>query len=567
MTWVVRKSLRLTSCAVFLVGVTLAVSLTEAGQWRPARKRADARQPAPTQVQDQPSRVLAQTSARTEVFLYKTVLQQRTAKKASSEDRGATRDAVDDRTAATQRSSDQAQSPARSGSNQEPAAKIETEPRADSDAATEDSSQPQTRTQLEPQRSSQGSSRTQARTDSDQAPGEQQAADESSSEQKPREGTAKERKKEERDDQRAEPDRPADPLLQQVEKAIRINGSRRLDADVHSPWQIMHGVLAYGRNFQLRRGEKLISALDWIASNPRYDQLPLIEVTQRGARFHPYTRPYAFEGHRNQFLALLGSCRLPPDFQFSADGRQVTLQDMINEAKWTTTDQDELTFTLWALTPYLDPDETWTNLYGELWSFERIAREQMTESLSWTPCGGTHLLTALALARNKYLQKHGRLAGVWVEVDQFIRRYLELARYWQNSDGSFSSQHFEGPGYEADPVKRLESSGHILEFVATAVTDEELQSEWVRRGVAAVARDLIAVSHQPVPCGPLYHSVHGLVVYRERLRKLRRSGEPSRRPIEPEAKTDNETGDRVKQSDRVAATARGTKSASGTLTR
>ena len=49
-----------------------------------------------------------------------------------------------------------------------------------------------------------------------------------------------------------------------------------------------------------------------------------------------------------------------------------------------------------------------------------------------------------------------------------------------------------------------------------AVSDEQLRSDWMRRGVAAVADDLTRNADSTVQCGPLYHALHGLVLYRER---------------------------------------------------
>ncbi|NOX55605.1 MAG: hypothetical protein GXP27_14435, partial [Planctomycetes bacterium] len=317
-------------------------------------------------------------------------------------------------------------------------------------------------------------------------------------------------------------DADADPLLRQVDEAIDLTRRRRLSADVHSPWQIFHGVLAYGRDFQIKRGEELIPALKWIAGGATYDGLPLVEATADGARFHPYTRPYAFEGHANQFLAILSSSNLPRDFKFRAGDREVTLGDMIRQAQLDVTADEELTWTLWSLSHYLDPEARWTNRYGEVWSLERLVQLCSLDSLSWVPCGGTHRLYAVTYARNQYLKKHRELRGAWQLADQWIQYYIQMARSMQNSDGSFSNNYFDGSGYTYDVVERLETSGHTLEWLILALPDERLNEPWVRRAVAAVARDLIDSSTEPVECGPLYHATHGLVLYRDRINAIRK---------------------------------------------
>ena len=74
-----------------------------------------------------------------------------------------------------------------------------------------------------------------------------------------------------------------------------------------------------------------ISAIEWVATQePKFDAQPLLLLTQHGAKFHPYTRPYAFEGHPAQTLALLSETHLPVDFQFKIGDKQVTLSDILN---------------------------------------------------------------------------------------------------------------------------------------------------------------------------------------------------------------------------------------------
>jgi len=82
-----------------------------------------------------------------------------------------------------------------------------------------------------------------------------------------------------------------DPLIVQVDEAIKVNGQRYLIANYHSPWQIFHGILAYKKDLLLKIGEQKVSAIEWVAtSEPRFDGLPLLLVTPHGAKFHPFTR-------------------------------------------------------------------------------------------------------------------------------------------------------------------------------------------------------------------------------------------------------------------------------------
>jgi len=307
-------------------------------------------------------------------------------------------------------------------------------------------------------------------------------------------------------------------LLELVETAIKKTSRRYLDADRHTPWQIMHGLLAYRGDFLLKSGDGHVNAIEWISNGARYRGTHWFEPTRWGGRAHPFTVPYAFEGHVNQFTAILSMSNLPLDHQLKvAGGRTITVSDLVEHAKMAVSTQNELTWTLWFLTHYIEPDAEWVNQDNQRWSMEYLVRVQTRSSLTRAPCGGTHNLFALAYARNAYLRKHGQLRGTWLEADQKLKQYIAAAKALQNADGTFSTQFFKGRGYSADFNERLKSSGHMLEWLMMALPTQRLNEEWVTRAVKAVANDLVTNASQPAECGPLYHAVHSLVLYRNRV--------------------------------------------------
>lgn len=311
----------------------------------------------------------------------------------------------------------------------------------------------------------------------------------------------------------------ADPLLVQVEEAIRVNGQRFLTANYHSPWQIFHGILAYRRDFLLKVGEEKQPAIDWVASaDPRFDNLPLIMVTQHGAKFHPFTRPYAFEGHPGQTLALLSESHLPTDFPLKVGNQTVTIGQILQNTMMEVNTREETTWVLWALINYLKVDAQWTNQWGQPWSIESLVRNEIAAHTPTRPCGGNHNLFALTRARDKYVKTGRPLRGVWMEADQKIRQYVELARSLQNSDGSFSSNFYKGPGFSQDMNTRFNTTGHTMEFLSIALPAERLNEPWVRKGVDVLSRELILHRKAAVDCGPLYHSVNALKNYYDRVR-------------------------------------------------
>lgn len=306
-------------------------------------------------------------------------------------------------------------------------------------------------------------------------------------------------------------------LPQLINDAVSITSRRYLTADVHTPWQIMHGLLALRQEYKIKVDGEKVSALNWLTERRFYKGQPIIEHTAHGGRFHTFTEPYAFEGHPNQFLAISTMSELPVDFAFKTTaGGQVTIQDMINNAKADVNDREEITWTLWALSRYLPVDTEWFSAAGEPWSIERLVQIQTYANPVDAACGGTHGLFALSLARNSYLATGKPLRGIWLEADQKIKRFVAKSKSLQNEDGTFSTEYFKGPGESSDFGKRIATSGHILEFLMVAAQDDQLQQEWMQKAVFAVANDLVENRKEAADCGPLYHALHALVLYRQR---------------------------------------------------
>ncbi|GIX04652.1 MAG: hypothetical protein KatS3mg114_0521 [Planctomycetaceae bacterium] len=311
----------------------------------------------------------------------------------------------------------------------------------------------------------------------------------------------------------------ADPLLEQIDRAIQINSQRFMVANANSPWQIFHGILAYKQQLMLKVGEHKMSAIEWVATmEPRFDGLPLILITPHGAKFHPFTREYAFEGHQGQTLALLSESQLPIDFPFKVGDRTVTLADFLNNMLMEINEREEITWVLWALINYLKVDAQWTDQWGRPWSIEKLVQMQVQGPVVGAPCGGNHGLFALVRARDKYRKTGRELRGVWYQADYKINQYIEIARSWQNSDGTFSSDFYRGPGYSPQVITRINTTGHTLEFVAAALPEERLHESWVRRAADVLSRELIEQRKAPLDPGPLYHACHALMIYRQRTR-------------------------------------------------
>lgn len=310
-----------------------------------------------------------------------------------------------------------------------------------------------------------------------------------------------------------------DSLVKFVWETREAQRRRLLSTEQHTPWQIMHGLLGLRQDFLISHGGSPVNGLEWIYSGPKYQNEAWFQKTQHGGRAHPFSKPYWFEGHINQFLAILSMCNVPLDQQFGTPNGPITMRDMLKNAQMTVNAKEEVTWTLWALSTYLPPDATWVNAAGEQWSIERLVQIETGKKVGGptSPCGGTHGLFALARARNVYLRTGKPLRGVWMEADQKVKRYIETAKMLRNNDGSLSSGFFKQKEYKQDFDKRMASEGHVLEFLMMAVSQEQLKEPWVRKAIETTANDLMANRKAYVSCSPLYHATNALSIYLDRV--------------------------------------------------
>ena len=319
-------------------------------------------------------------------------------------------------------------------------------------------------------------------------------------------------------------DLPSDEeLRQEIDEVLEFTlRDRELNSQLHAAWQILHGSLAYGREFPVRHGDELLPAVDWVLSGGQ----------MRGWQFEPGRfGPRAIldggsasgQGHDDQWLAVLSQCDLPDDTPMKLFGEQATIRDWVEQTKFDTPLKDEFSWTLIGLSNYLaaDLDQTWTARDGETWSLERLMHAEADaarDDLSGAACGGTHRVIGMSMALDRYRQQNpdSELTGGWQAAAEQIDLAIDLAFEYQNPDGSFSAAYFARPATNPDVANQLGTSGHVLEFLALTLPKDELASEPMRRAVVHMCQLFRKTREQDLECGALYHAAHGLAVYRER---------------------------------------------------
>lgn len=305
-------------------------------------------------------------------------------------------------------------------------------------------------------------------------------------------------------------------LRQKVDEAIAITQARHMSAEVHNAWQIVHGILAFGRDLQITAGGKLVSALDYLVQGGdlrgwsfRQGDVGVVAVMEPGTK--------QGQGHRDQWLGYMCQCGLSPDDTIISKGMEFKLQDLLTQAQWDIYPGMEASWTLMALSTYLPPGTQWTSKDGNEWTVEKIAEMEAGQDLAESPCGGTHRLYGLALAVNHHLGQGGELTGGWAIADDKLDQSVDAALRFQQPDGNFSTNFFVRPGSSPDIATVLHATGHTFEFLCMAMSDQQIRQPAMRRAAAALCQLLEETRDMEVECGALYHAAHGLVLYRDRV--------------------------------------------------
>jgi len=298
-----------------------------------------------------------------------------------------------------------------------------------------------------------------------------------------------------------------------VARCLGIYHTKKVDADKLRPWSIMHGLIAYGDKTLIVVQGQPVDAIQYLCSNGIGNGMRLMYLDKGNLATR---QGQGVQGHEGQLLAMLAQSRVPASYPIFVEGKKFTVADLIEYEKRGCHSHTELTFKLISLAYYLEPDAVWTNDQGETWTMARLITEEMQQPVNSGACGGTHRLTSLCYAVEQRLQRGQPLDGPWLKAAQAVDGYVELTWTLQNPDGSFSTNWFKGPGAEADIVRRLYTTGHILEWLALALPAERMSDPRVTASVDYLLGLMLSAPGYELDVGPRGHALHALAMYEKK---------------------------------------------------
>ncbi len=307
-------------------------------------------------------------------------------------------------------------------------------------------------------------------------------------------------------------------LAAKVRRVLDSYHRRPLDTRQESPWSLLHWAIAYGIDSQVTGGSVShpITAIDWLCRNNESDGKRLIHM--QGDQLSLPIAP-GLQGHHGQFLSMLAQAGVDESHELWVNDFEYQVRDLIAHEKRTCESGMELTFKLIGISQYTPSDEIWKNARGESWNVRRLLVEELNQPIDRMSCccGGTHRLFAWSYAVDRRRAEGKPIDGPWATAAARVRSYQRRAFQFQNRDGSFSTLWMERPENSADPTRSLLTSGHVLEWMAASLPENQLRDPNFERAVNYVADVLERNQQQRWHRGALGHSLHALSIYEQRV--------------------------------------------------
>jgi hypothetical protein len=308
-------------------------------------------------------------------------------------------------------------------------------------------------------------------------------------------------------------------LRRKIHKTLAIYHTRHLNSRDHSPWEVMHGFIAYNVHTKLRRegpDGDAVNCIGWMLWGGRCRNQMMLTLLNG--------RPHAEEGvgvqgHPGQFMAILAQSRVSARTAMRIAGKEFTLQDLIEEEKLDCRQGTELTFKLIGLTHYLPTDTIWKSRDGQNWSIPRLIQEEIKSPIRGAACGGTHRLYALTYAFKTRAKRGEPVEGDYLQAKDYIRQYHRYTWTLQNPDGSLSTAWFARRENRPDIDRKIQTTGHMTEWLVFSLEDDELRSPRMIKSIDFLASTLLGAPQRDWSIGPLGHTLHALVMYDERVFK------------------------------------------------
>ena len=303
-------------------------------------------------------------------------------------------------------------------------------------------------------------------------------------------------------------------LKPRIESILKHYFEQKENSQARSPWGIMHAMVAFGPYAEMYADGKLVKDVDWLCQNGKCRSWQLMKL--ENGKLATINGP-GRQGHDGQLLAILAQSLIPESKKLTVQGKEFTIKDLVKYEMDTCKPGTELTFKLIGLSHYIDSDKKWKSRDGQLWSLERLVQEELRQPVNGAACGGTHRLMGFSYSLLMRKLQKKKITGHWKRADEFISDFRNYALSMQNHDGSFSTEWFKRRQARLDPQRRVQTTGHILEWLVFSATDEELANPKLIKAVEYLSKLMWSQRTTKWEVGPKGHAVRALRLFYERV--------------------------------------------------
>lgn len=315
---------------------------------------------------------------------------------------------------------------------------------------------------------------------------------------------------------------PLDPIqsnrLSRCDDCLKYYLTHPESTSVRSPWAVMHALLAFGGDYELQHGNTRVNAIGWMCHNGTCRTQRIF--TPRGKGFIPNVGG-GVQGHEGQFLAILAQSNVPLDYPIQIGTNKFKVEDLVRYEMATCKEKSELTFKLIGLSYYLDSDKQWRANDGKVWSIPKLIQEELAQPIVGAACGGTHRLMGFSFSVRQRIMQGQQVNGQFARADKFVRDYIEYTWRLQNPDGSFSTEWYEGRGNEPNDERKVQTTGHMLEWLMYTLPDSEVNQPRVQKSIDFLLSKIYDKRDNKWPIGPRGHATRAVSLYYSRFQEIR----------------------------------------------
>ncbi|MEL7266641.1 MAG: hypothetical protein AAFP69_17790, partial [Planctomycetota bacterium] len=310
------------------------------------------------------------------------------------------------------------------------------------------------------------------------------------------------------------------PAIQQMKQPIQVvlqhHYNRPENAAQRSNWGMFHQIMIFGTDTQIAVGGRgrRYNAVAWMSGNQICQRDRLFTADQYGILPRSGT---GLQGHQGQMLAIYGLIGVPSSYPLVVGKKRYTVRDVVAREMADCRSDTELSFTLIGLSRYIETDATWTARDGSKWNFERILELELAQPIAGAACGGTHRLMALAHALNARRSEKRPITGHWKRAELYLNDYVQHCYQLQNADGSFSTNWLEGRENRNDIARKIQTSGHIVEFLLSLTPDSQLSDPRLTRAMQFLTFTMYRDRKTEWAVGPRGHALRSLMLYHKRM--------------------------------------------------